>query len=191
MDRPRPAELFALEWRDIHGEELKVRRQWRDRTQELVEHTKNYERRTVPLAPQVLEALEKVPRIKGQPFIFFTPTVTKGKAEGRLSGWSHSYYWHKVRDEFVERLPKRHWLHDADKPLTLYSLRHFFASEMSLRGVDTRDIATMLGHQDDGQLATADVHPPQGGRCEGARQAHEHVERRRKLARKVASHGAE
>lgn len=142
----RPAELFAVEWRDLDGDQLQVRRQWRDRTGELVEHTKNYDRRTVPLAPQVVEALERVPRIVGQEFVFF------GRYGGRLSGHANSYYWNRVRDVFVRRLPEGHWVRDA-KPLTMYALRHFFASEMSLRGVDTRDIASMLGHSDDGQLA--------------------------------------
>jgi integrase len=111
----------------------------------LVEYTKNYDRRTVPLAPQALAALDVVPRVEGQSFIFF------GGYGKRLSQRTSDYYWHRVKDVFVAKLPGGHWVHEQG--LTLYALRHFFASELALQGVDTRDIATMLGHRDDGQLA--------------------------------------
>jgi integrase len=150
----RPGELYALEWRDLDGELLHVRRQWRDRSRELVEHTKNYERRTIPLAQQVLEALERVPRIEGQPFIFFTPTVTKDKSEGRLAGWSSGYYWRQVRREFVKQLPKDHWLRERKTPLAFYELRHYTASWlMEQDGVRLYDVARFLGHRDEGELA--------------------------------------
>jgi integrase len=152
----RPAELFALEWRDLDWEDatLHVRRQWRSRTSELVPYTKGYADRVVPVAPQVLEGLRRVPRIEGQPFVFFA------KSGVRLTDAGFRNYWRKVRDRFTAELPEGHWLRQRVKDkgakgtLDFYeATRHFAASELARRGVDTRDIARFLGHRDEGQLA--------------------------------------
>jgi integrase len=69
----RPAELFGLEWRDVDGDTLHIRRQWV--SGELKPHTKGYSKRRVPLSSQALEALARVPHIEGQPYVFFTNTT--------------------------------------------------------------------------------------------------------------------
>jgi hypothetical protein len=82
-----------------------------------------------PLSSQALEALARVPRIEGQPYVFFTNTT-----RARLSQHSHSYFWRQVRDEFTKRLPESHWLRqriqDGGRRLELYELGTSFASEL-------------------------------------------------------------
>jgi integrase len=147
----RPGELFGLEWRDVDWERstVHVRRQWNSRARELTA-TKGKHDRTVPLAPQVVEALRQVPRVRD--FVFFT-----GQDRVRFSQASGVYYWRPVRDAFTAGLDAGHWLaqrvRDGGKALDFYELRHFFASELYRRRVHIGDIAAMLGHEDEGELA--------------------------------------
>lgn len=154
----RPGELFALEWRDVDWERgtVHVRRQYRTRTRELVPYTKNGRDRVVPLAPQVVEALRLIPRKRD--FVFYT-----GQDFARFTQPSNTYNWVRVRDRFTEGLEPAHWLaqrvRDGGSPLDFYELRHHYASELGRRGVQIRDIALMMGHQDEGALArTTYVH---------------------------------
>jgi integrase len=163
----RPAELFGLEWRDVDGDTLHIRRQWV--SGELKPHTKGYSKRRVPLSTQALEALARVPRIEGQPYVFFTNTT-----RARLSQHSHSYFWRQVRDEFTKRLPESHWLRqriqDGGRRLELYELRHMAASELDRQGVPLKHIARFLGHKDEGELArTTYIHRSEEDAIEAVR----------------------
>jgi integrase len=150
----RPAELFAVEWRDIDWERatVHVRRQFRSKSRELVQHTKNGRDRVVPLAPRLVEALRGVPRAREH--LFYT-----ARDLSRMAQHSNMRAWVPVRDLFTAELDEGHWLRqrirDKGKPgvLDAVELRHFFASELYRRHVHIGDIAKMLGHSDEGELA--------------------------------------
>jgi integrase len=141
---------------------------------ELKPHTKGYSKRRVPLSSQALDALARVPRIEGQPYVFFTNTT-----RARLSQHSNSYFFRQVRDEFTKRLPESHWLRQRivdeaaegkDGRLALYECRHHFASELDRRNVPLKHIAAMMGHKDEGELArTVYVHRSEQDAIEAVR----------------------
>jgi integrase len=176
----RPGELYGLEWRDIDWEAgtVHVRRQWDSKTHELKPYPKGYLDRKVPLAPQVVEALRQIPRQAD--YVFYTSQ--DGKRFNQAAGL---YYWKAVRDTFAGKLPRDHWLLQRirdrrdgrrqgtpDGSLDVYELRHFFASELGRRNVGIRDIATMLGHKDEGQLArTVYLHTDEREASDRVRQA--------------------
>lgn len=150
----RPAELFALEWRDVDWERgtVHVRRQFRSKSRELVQHTKNGRSREIPLAPDAMEALRGVPRERD--YVFYS-----SRDKSRMAQHSNQRVWIPVRDEFTAELDESHWLRQRLKDrgksgvLDFYELRHFFASELGRRNVHIRDIAKVMGHSDEGELA--------------------------------------
>ena len=147
----RPGELYVLGPNDIDWRNgvLEVTKSFRSGTGELVPHTKNYERRTVPIAGQLYEVLRGLERRATNELLFFTK---QGK---RLSQRTASYWWEPVRQAFAESLPADHWLpvrireQGVRGNLEFYELRHFVASELLARGASRSDIAAILGHRDE------------------------------------------
>lgn len=119
----RRGELFRLEWRDINFETGLI----------TVRDTKNHETRYVPMNRLVREALQRQPRriVKQKvcPLVFPGPkgelltTVWKGFAGAkRRAGITRHVRFH--------------------------DLRHTFASHLTMKGVDLRTVAKLMGHKD-------------------------------------------
>jgi integrase len=148
----RPGEMYPLTPEDIDWRQglIHVTKSLRSKTQELVPHTKNYDRRTVPIAPVLLEPLRGLSGRSRNGLLF---TSKRGK---RLMERTFSYYWHPVRQRFAETRPEGHWLSariaekgEAQGNLDAYELRHALASELMARGASKADLAAILGHRDE------------------------------------------
>jgi integrase len=108
----RITELIVLEWPDIRDGYVLVRR------------GKGRKQRTVPLLPQVIQALKTVPRRLNDPRIF---------------------WWMKDRHTTLRRFQRR--LAWAELPrFRFHDLRHTFGAYAAQAGVDLEVIAQALGH---------------------------------------------
>ncbi len=128
----RPAEMFMLQWSDLDGDEVHIRKSLGS-TRE-VTLPKNGKTRRVILPPPARDALNSMPRRVSSPYVFTTPS---GKP---FSKTSHYYYWRLLRSE-------------AGRPaMAFYELRHFACTHLLEMGVSAADAAVQLGHTDGGAL---------------------------------------
>ncbi|MFH1007853.1 MAG: site-specific integrase [Candidatus Latescibacterota bacterium] len=118
----RRAELFHLEWSDVDftSESITVRNkaEW---------HTKNYESRTIPMNSFLYGVLRKHPRRINSTFVFSNP-------EGKP--------WDNVRQSLSNAAERAGIGH-----LGLHALRHTFASQLVMAGVDLRTVQKWMGHK--------------------------------------------
>lgn len=145
----RPSEMYALRWSDVDFEKgfIHVRRQYRSKTKE-IDDPKADSKRTIPMAPQVVAALQDVPRIDGQEEVWFTKT---GKP---ISQRVMHYYWDPVRSAFWETLPGPRQ-EQIPRDFDFYELRHFFGTYLAEMNppCSPYEIALLMGHKDGGRLA--------------------------------------
>lgn len=128
----RPAEMFVLQWSDMVGDEVHIRRSLGSTGE--VTLPKNGKTRRVILPPPAREALASMPRRADSPYVFTTPSGTP------FSKTSHYYYWRLLRAE-------------AGRPgMAFYELRHFACTHLLEMGVSHADAAVQLGHTDGGAL---------------------------------------
>lgn len=146
----RPGELFGLEWRDIHADELTVARSIDTTGQEKL--PKNGKPRTVLIPPRAREGLALIPRRVDVPWVFTTPRGS------RFSKSSLRYWFMQVRVAW------------GQPEFEFYALRHACATMLMERGADVADIAQHLGHSDHGRLvAELYGHPREAGSRERLR----------------------
>ena len=112
----RKSEILSLRWSDIAGRLMIVR-------------DSKTEPRQVDLGPAAREALRRVPRQPGNPWVFPSP-VRPHQRLGELLP-----FWHRV----VLPMTKI-------TPLRLHDLRHTFASHAAIQQENTPMIARLLGH---------------------------------------------
>lgn len=129
----REMEALRLRWRDVDftGRKLFIGRDGQ---------TKNREARSVEFNPDLESLLQEIfaRRAPDSPWIF--PSPKRGDAEEH-SHWANPHkVWYACRD--LAKLPDAH-LHD---------LRHHFASQCVMAGIDFMTIARWLGHLDGGIL---------------------------------------
>lgn len=129
----RPGELFALEWADLDGDLLHVRRSADSKTR-TVGTPKNGRERTVVLPAQASDPLTIMPVLEGSPVVFPAP---RG---GRIWAPHFNHLWGPVRAAFGR--PTMHF----------YELRHFTATHLLDLGLSPADCALQLGHEDNGKL---------------------------------------
>ena len=139
----RPAEMFMLQWSDLVGDEVHIRRSLGSTGE--VTPPKNGKTRRVILPPPAREALASLPRRADSPYVFTTPS-------GRpFSKTSHYYYWRLLRAE------------EGRPGMAFYELRHFGATHLLEMGVSHADAAIQLGHTDGGALVMEVYgHPSEG-----------------------------
>jgi integrase len=135
----RAGELQALQWGDIEGEHLWVRRA--RKTDGSIGKPKNGRERKVVLLPPA-RVLAELPR-RLDPFVFHT---VRGEP---LQKGNHHYSWRAVRaasgipqERAAIGLPNVRW-HD---------LRHFCATRLLEMGIDHFAVSVQLGHEDGGAL---------------------------------------
>lgn len=146
----RPSEIYALEWPDIDFErsEITVERQLYKRR---CTTPKNGKTRIIILPPPAAEALRTLSRktrvrladIDGEERFF--DLVFRNKSGGPLSQTAVHHYWSTVRTAF------------GRPTMAVYELRHFCATyllEKFRSGGEegSYDVATQLGHTDEGEL---------------------------------------
>lgn len=117
----RKGEILGLRWKDVDL----------DSSRAVLHNTKNNERRTLALVPQVvdeLRTLQKIRRIDDD--LIFT--------NARSGGANSSYFekaWQKARSQ--ARL----------KDFRFHDLRHTCASNLAMNGATTAELAAVLGHK--------------------------------------------
>lgn len=116
----RKSELFRLEWNDIDFE-----RKIMTITAKGNEHTKNYRNREIPLTNQLIECLKTIPHKNNWVFV---------RGDGnRYSGW--------IKSSLISTINKA-----GIKKFTFHDLRHTFASQLVMEGVDLPTIQKLMGH---------------------------------------------
>jgi integrase len=115
----RKSEQLNLEWTDVDFRRNLI----------TIKESKAGEPRHMPMNQVVIEALQSLPRMLHNPFVFF------GREEGQPlhNGIKHSD-WQKYLKQ--ARIKNLRW-HD---------LRHTFASRLVMRGIDLYTVSKLLGH---------------------------------------------
>jgi len=113
----RKTELFSLKWDDINFTQGVIR----------ILRSKNGETRYVPMNSLVREALENAPRDSKNPYIFYMGEKDRQK---------------DIRKEFDKLLKVC-----KIKDFHFHDLRHTFASQLVMKGVDLYTVAQLLGHK--------------------------------------------
>jgi integrase len=128
----RPGEMYALEWRDIHGTEATIDRAARSGTR-TIGLPKHHHRRTIVIPEPAQAALERAPRLSDR-LVFPTPT---GK-----QAWSPRWHglWNPVRNAA------------GRQGMAWHELRHFAATWFLELGLTPADVALQLGHRDHGKV---------------------------------------
>lgn len=128
----RPGETFTVMWRDLdlQGGLVTVKRV-----------KPPYNTDTIPVARKVLDAIREM-RAAPEGELFKTVTGRPVRQGG------YSWYWDKVRAVFESKIEsdRRDALREDDKPLALYSLRHFCASIIVANGGNEYDVSAQLGN---------------------------------------------
>ncbi|MHA3682828.1 tyrosine-type recombinase/integrase [Leucobacter sp. HY1908] len=119
---------------DLEHGTIRYRDAWDATNRVLVPYTKGKQRRTVPLAPWLIEII--------RPLVEATPTgylfAGRGAAPFDYSSW-HKRHW-KPAAEAANLNPP------GTDPATIHTLRHTYATEQLDAGLSLAEIATLLGH---------------------------------------------
>jgi integrase len=129
----RPGELFAVEFGDLDGTTVHIRRAADSKTR-TVTSPKNGRARDIVFPRQARDAVAMMPRFHGQTQVFVAPQG------GRLWAPHFSWLWSPVRAAFGR--PRMHF----------YELRHFCATHLLSLGLAPWEVAVQLGHTDNGAL---------------------------------------
>lgn len=135
----RAGELHALQWDDVDGDYLRVRRA--RKTDGSIGPPKNGRERKIALLPPA-QVLDDVPR-RPDPFVFHT---ARGEP---LQKGNHHYYWRTVRAASgIQQERAEQGLQD----IRWHDLRHFCATQLLEMGLDHFAVSVQLGHEDGGAL---------------------------------------
>ncbi len=117
----RKGEILGLHWKDVDLVNNRA----------VLQDTKNRERRTLTLVPQVVRELKKLKKIRriDTDLIFTHPT------SGKANPFYFDKAWREARDE--AKL----------KDFRFHDLRHSCASYLAMNGATTAEIAAVLGHK--------------------------------------------
>ncbi|GAB2782037.1 tyrosine-type recombinase/integrase [Halomonas shantousis] len=125
----RPGDIYGLQWEHINFELSIIRK--------VIEKTEHYTSapKTFPIHKKLKTVLETWHKQRGEPntgLVF--PSFVTGK---RLNNTAMMKPWKKVKE-----------LGGLSDSLVLYSLRHNFASQLVMAGIDLLTVANLLGHTD-------------------------------------------
>ena len=117
----RRSEILGLRWRNV---DLKSRRA-------IIEDTKNRERRSLALVPQVVDELKTLKKVRhiDHDLVFLHPKTGKPSY----------FYFEKVWREARQKA--------SIKDFRFHDLRHSCASYLAMNGATTAEIAAVLGHK--------------------------------------------
>lgn len=113
----RKSEVLSLRWEDVVGRYMRLR------------DSKTGERQ-VDLAEAAQEAFRRIPRIRGNPYVFPNPRARNEPMKDIIIFWRSTV------------LAKA-----GIKPLRVHDIRHTFASHAALESENTTTIAKLLGHR--------------------------------------------
>jgi site-specific recombinase XerD len=119
----RRGELFRLAWEDVDFEQGFI----------TVRQTKNYEPRYVPMNALVRQALQGHPR-----------RIVQGKVCPLVFSNEDGTEYQNIDKGFRATLRRA----GVTKHFRIHDMRHTFASHLTMKGVDLRTVAKLLGHRD-------------------------------------------
>ena len=119
----RRSEIFYLEWSDIDFERRMITVQNKEEW-----HTKNYESRVIPMNDTLYDALRRHPRHITSRYVFCNPKT------GRI--------YNSVRRSLASAAERAGVGH-----IGLHALRHTFASQLVMAGVDLATVQKLMGHK--------------------------------------------
>ena len=147
----RRAELAALQWTDLAGNQLTVdssativRRDGESWVEDVATKTGN--RRTLTLDPATVDAIDelRVDREQISPYLF---SDTTGPANPDRIGW----WWTRAREQS-----------GIDRKWRLHDLRHWTATTAITSGHDVRTVAGRLGHANPAMTLRVYAHAVEG-----------------------------
>jgi integrase len=115
----RQGEIMHLTWRDVDFEEKKI----------VLHHTKNGERRVVPLAGHVLELLKNHFKMRHLDTFLLFPGKNPKKPADLRSAWEKALESAEIRD------------------FRFHDLRHTFASYLAMNKATLTELRILLGHK--------------------------------------------
>ncbi len=125
----RPGDLFGLRWEHVNLDFRTIRK--------VIEKTAHYrpEPTTFPLSTPAVDVLRAWHRLEGEPQVGLVfPSGRNGK---RMSGTAMQKPWANIRK--LAGLPD---------DLQLYTLRHNFASQLVMAGIDLLTVSKLMAHSD-------------------------------------------
>lgn len=128
----RPGELYALEFDDLDGTSVHIRRAADSKTRTITS-PKNGMAREIVFPRPARDAVMNMPRFHGQQLVFVAPQG------GQLWAPHFAWLWNPVRAAFGR--PRMHF----------YELRHFCATHLLNLGLAPWEVAVQLGHTDNGK----------------------------------------
>lgn len=114
----RFGEIMSLKWADVDLRNNII----------MVKNTKNNQPREIPLNPDSLDAINSVPRHINEPYVFCNQDGSKRSS---------------IRTSF-ENAVRKAGLEDV----VFHTLRHSFASNLVMAGVDIATVKELMGHKD-------------------------------------------
>lgn len=114
----RKGEILTLKWSNVDTKHRFI----------LLENTKNGERREIPINETLAKAIEGLPRRIDNGYVFYHPETEKP--------------YQCIKKGFASALKKAH-INDFH----FHDLRHTFASQLVMAGVDITTIKELLGHK--------------------------------------------
>jgi len=133
----RAGEVAGLKWDAIHLDKsfgsysgaIEVRRNYNQKTRQIEETTKNGDRRTVPILPEVKEILLRLQKDKQSEFVF-----------GGAVPLDSSHFNRQLQSALkkLDQIPK----------IPFHGLRHSFCSYLDATGMSRRIVSEIMGHRD-------------------------------------------
>lgn len=124
----RRSEAIRIRWDDLDWRAMSI----------TIRHGKGDKERTVCTTSRALEAIRRLPRSLGNPYVFAS---TSPRCKAKPMGPDQLYRWmiEAVNSSGVER-------HYAGKKVRIHALRRGHATNAVERGVDLRSVQAQLGH---------------------------------------------
>lgn len=137
----RAEEVCALQWKDVNYATNtiyidKASKQIKDSEGKnivVIEATKTYSVRTVPIMPQLKEALQRQEELDNP------------KAKDYICAWRNPRHLGSAFQKWAKR---NELISVLEKPITFHGLRHTFATMAVQSKMDIKSLASILGHKD-------------------------------------------
>ena len=121
----RRNELVYLEWTDIDFEKKQIRV-----VNKQAHPTKSYRPRYIPIDNKLIDVLGSIPRSSSSPYVFLTERDTQRT------------------NNLIVNLKRAARKAGIGKNVTIHMLRHTYASQLVMAGVDLPSVQALLGHAD-------------------------------------------
>lgn len=155
----RPGEAAALNWVDVDFEEnvIRVHAALESGSSNIKAPKTEAGNRAIPMRADLARRLEEV---RGEPFSPVFPTQTGG----RQNSGSIARLWRSFKRAMEIRLGSELYRnkiveHQVAPDLTMYCLRHTFATDCAKAGVPITDVRWLMGHSDISTTANIYQHP--------------------------------